>query len=151
MVKYTKADITQLVILAFKGVRYNEVLQQKLSVTDEEISHGEEILLSAEGLAALTVLFNAIYPSSPQQEQGSLICTAEKYPLEYLRLSIRPYKALRQSKYFSKIMPTVADLLLLTDEQIVSIRGVGKHSRAYIEIRERKLKFIEDFNAGLID
>lgn len=144
--KYSRSDITQLVQLAFKGIRNDAALQQELSLTEQDIQQREATLLSSDVLDALEILFNAVYPQGePLSKKELLFQTAEKYSLETLQLSTRAYNILTRCE-----VRTVADLLSISEKRLKKIRGLGATSQGFGEIKEKMNQFIQDFYAGRI-
>ncbi len=150
--KYHQQEIIQIIDLAFQGCRANKALQSELHMTDrDQINRLQSLLKEPDTLLALEILFNGIYPQCQTVEISSspLLQAADKYPLEYLGLSARTRGALSKLTAYGELR-TVADLLRLSDGQISRIRGIGANSKSMEEIRSKRMKFIQDYNDGLI-
>ncbi|MCD8129793.1 MAG: hypothetical protein LUE16_00695 [Lachnospiraceae bacterium] len=150
--KYDQQDIIRIIDLAFKGCQADSALQSELRITSaEDIERLHALLKEPDTLSALEILFNGIYPQPPQGNISSspLLQAADKYPLEYLCLSARTMGALTKLTAYGELR-TVADLLKLSDGQLTRIRGIGANSKSMEEIRSKRMKFIQDYNDGLI-
>lgn len=145
---YNRADIQAIVRLAFKGIRSAPFLLNELRLSQTELEKLESIFQSEDVLHGLEVIFNGIVPQKPP-EPNPLLEAAARYPIEYLKLSARPNSVLARSNRYGKIQ-TVADLLVLSDLQLCSIRGINPKSKSLQEIKCKRERFIEDFNAGRI-
>lgn len=108
------------------GVMLNRLRDD--SVSEAEIARKEHSLKNEMMLDCLEFLLNR--PDAAEMLKYSFKSPAD-YPIESLKLSTRPYRALRRCG----TIQTVADLLELPDAQLRKIRGIG--SAAYIEIQER--------------
>lgn len=146
--KYNRQEIQAIIDLAFKGVRSDQALSDELRVSHIDLTKIERLFRREEVLLGLEVIFNGIFPQRPP-ESNPLIETAERYPIEHLGLSARPYSFLIRSERYGKIR-TVADLLRLSDSDINKIRGITAYSKSFQEVKEKREKFVEDFNAGKI-
>ena len=144
---YDRADIQAIVRLAFKGVRSAPLLLNELRLSQTELEKLESIFQSEDVLHGLEVIFNGIVPQKPPKPP--LLEAAARYPIEYLKLSARPYSFLARSNRYGKIQ-TVADLLDLSDLQLCNIRGINPKSKSLQEIKCKLERFVEDFNAGRI-
>ena len=142
--KYSRAEIIQLIQMAFRGAEADRALKREMNITSSELAQSCALLMCPDVLSGLEILFNAVYPRA--EELPTLLQVAEKYALEYLELSARPYPVLTKRGR----LRNVADLLRLSDYQISSLRGIGPNSKSLEEIRRKRQKFINDYNNGLI-
>lgn len=145
--KQNKKEPLLFVCTAHTVLLNNESRKKEFGLTEDEEKRLEELLSQPETAHGIMVLHQALNAAlSPAR---SLQQTAENYPLEYLGLSARPYTCLAKSLLFGEIR-TVADLLRLSEAQISRIRGIGPNSKGLEEIKRKRLKFVQDFHAGLI-
>ncbi len=147
--QYNQENIIRLIDLAFRRYASEEAFQRKLPISDiYDIGQLQSLLKKPETLSALLILLNGISLSVPASEdrEGSLLHTADQYPLSYLHFSSRTANAL---SHLQKLQ-TVGDLLRLSDGEISHIRGIGPHSKTMEEIRAARINFIREFQDGLI-
>lgn len=146
--KYSREEIQTIIGLAFKGAQSDPALLNELQLAPTELRKIERLFQREDVLLGLEVIFNGIFPQCPAAPDP-LFETAARYPIEYLGLSARPYSFLVRSERFGRIR-TVADLLHLSDKDLINIRGINPYSKSFQEIKDKRDKFIEDFNAGRI-
>ncbi len=146
--KYSREEIKTIVDLAFTGTRANPVLLDELELSWAELDQIQLIFRREEVLRGLDVIFNGILPQKPL-EPNPLFEAAERYPIEYLDLSARCHSFLTRPDCYSKIR-TVADLLRLSDADLNKKRGLTPNSKSFQEVKFKREKFVEDFNAGKI-
>ena len=146
--KYNRTDLIKLIDMAWKGIQADDGLKEELFLSEGEITKRMQILRQPDVLGGLEILFNSIYPRI-KTEENLLLQVAENYPLEFLNLSARPYNILSKTEQFGPIR-TVADLLRLSEYQISKIRGIGRNSKNMEEIKNKRIKFISDFDKGMI-
>ncbi len=146
--KRKKKELLLFVCTVYTVLLKNESRKQELGLTEAEEKRLAELLAQPETARGIMVLYQAMSAAlSPAKR--SLQQTAENYPLEYLGLSARPYACLAKSLLYGEIR-TVADLLRLSEAQISRIRGIGPNSKSQEEIKRKRLKFVQDYHAGLI-
>lgn len=143
---YDRKEIIHLIDLAFRHYATDESFQQELPISHSyDIQDLQNLLKTPSVLSALLILFNGAC-SRRYTSETDLQRTAEQYPLSFLELSNRTQNALSRQQG----LVTVGDLFKLSDSEIAHIRGLGPGSRALEEIRASRMKFIRDFQSGLI-
>ena len=148
VVKYSQEEIKTIIDLAFKGARSDPALLDELQLSHTELTQMEQLFRREDVLLGLEVVFNGIHPQKPS-ETNPLFEAADRYPIEYLDLSARAYTFLIRSDRYGRIR-TVADLLRLSDADLSKIRGLTPYSKSFQEVKCKREKFVEDFNAGKI-
>lgn len=146
--KYSREEIRTIIGLAFKGAHSDLALLNELRLSHTDLIKMEQLFQHEDVLLGLEVIFNGIIPQTPS-EPNPLLAAAARYPIEYLQLSARPYSFLTRSERYGKIR-TVADLLRLSDKELNSIRGISLYSKSFEEIKEKRERFVDAFNAGRI-
>ena len=146
--KYNREEIRTIIELAFKGAHSDPALLDELQLSNIELSKIERLFRREDVLLGLEVIFNGVFPQKPSASDP-LLEAAARYPIEYLHLSARPYSFLMRSEQYGRIQ-TVADLFRLSDADLNRIRGITAYSKSFQEIKDKREKFLEDFNAGKI-